>query len=272
MLIVSRRAAALVVLANLHPPQRALAAQGAAEMDLEFYVRGLLGVPPSPPAAPEAVPPPRLMDGTFVASALEATEEAIATALATSPGALREVAASRRRGLSLEYNRVLSSGAFGDGRGYDAAAGIATQSTASQFGFDLTLLTLFTQLADARLPRADAAQCSKRLGAQLLSSMQVQTPAAAPSIGELVVGMRELLGRLQAAGYVRSSVIDESDADEALWKQRSTLSATRLSVTLTDSASLRAALLLNGRDGASPEVSRRPLDPTQCHNPRPDSR
>ena len=38
--------------------------------------------------------------------------------------------------------------------------------------------------------------------------------------------------------------------------QRNELSPTRLSLTLTDSASLRAALLLNGRAGASPELAK----------------
>ena len=49
--------------------------------------------------------------------------------------------------------------------------------------------------------------------------------------------------------------IDDSDVDEALWQQRSSLSTTRLTVTLSESATLRAALLLNGR-GVTPELTR----------------
>ena len=67
------------------------------------------------------------MDSDFVASAVAAIETELAGALVTTPGALREAAEKRRRTLSLEYNRVLASGAFGDGRGYDAAAATATQ-------------------------------------------------------------------------------------------------------------------------------------------------
>ena len=48
----------------------------------------------------------------------------------------------------------------------------------------------------------------------------------------------------------------DSDGDEALWAQKSDLSPTRLTLTLTDTASLRAALLLNGRSGASPELAK----------------
>ena len=262
-LTVARRTAVALLaaaMAPFAPPQRgALAVQGAAEMDAEFYVRGLLGVPPSPPASPQVLAQARKMDMAFVTGAIDAVESTLAPSLSTTPAALRDAAAARRKALSQEYDRVLSSGAFGDGRGYDAAAALytATSDPESQFAFDLSLLCLFTQLADARLPRTDASECSRRLGTKLLTVLPPPSGVTtSPSVGELVKGMRALLGQLQSAGYLASWAIDDSDADESLWAARSSLSLTRLTVSLNDSASLRAALLLNGRDGASPELAK----------------
>ena len=89
-----------------------------------------------------------------------------------------------------------------------------------------------------------------------LTSVVTTASANPPPVAELVGGLRALLGHLRAAGYVSQYAIDDSDVDEVLWSARSSLSPTRLSVTLTDSASLRAALLLNGRPGASPELAK----------------
>ena len=267
MLVAARRSAlamlATMAALSVDRPRSALAAQGAAEMDLEFYLRGALGRPPPPPATPQAPLRPRLLDGVFVARAVEAVEATLSEQLSLTPTALREAAASRRRGQALEYNRVLLSGAFGDGSGYDAAAAVETATSSSQFGFDLTLLCLFSILADARVPKAEAAVCAQRLGSRLLAAYgapptSVVTTASAPTppIAELIGGMRALLGQLRTAGYVSQFAIDDSDVDEGLWSARSSLSPTRLTVTLTDSASLRAALLLNGRPGASPELAK----------------
>ena len=126
------------------------------------------------------------MDKQFAANTLEAVEEIIASALNISPTVLRDAAAARRSKLSLEFNRVLSSGAFGDSGGYFAAAALETESdSASQFGYDLSLLCLFSQLADARLERADAA-FSQRLGDRLLMAVEPSSAAATRESAPLV--------------------------------------------------------------------------------------
>ena len=207
------------------------------------------------------------MNEQFATSAIAAVEAALAPSLSITTSAMREAASVKRKALSLEYARVLSSGAFGDGRGYEDVAAVAATSggDASQFGFDLTLCCLFTLLADARIPRDAARECSRQLGTRLLDEA-IPPPPTAPRRGkgsatplpirELVGGMRAYLDALQRAGYMASYSLDDTDADEALWAQRSSLSPTRLSITLTESASLRAALLLNGRQNASPELAR----------------
>ena len=260
-------AAALAGNAALPP---AFAMQGAAEMDAEFYLKGLLGLPTAPAAKSVPLAPPRELNQAFVASTLRALEGAIAPALnATSGAALREAAAARRKALQLEYSRVLYNGAFGGG-GYDALdeSGSRSGGDTLQYGFDLTLLSYWTLLADARLPRATTSAVSQQLGDSLLEALAPpalrappppQTPAAnakAESLSSLLGGVRLLLDALKAAGYVGSWSLDDSDADDALWAQRSELSDTQLTVTLTDSASLRAAIVLNGRPGASPELAR----------------
>ena len=269
MLLVARRAIVASLAFGLgvtnEPAVAAPRAKGAAELDFEFYMRGVLGQPPPPPSAPAPTKEPRRLDARFATRALEAVEASMSTALSTSPEALRDAAIIKQKPLSLEYDRVLSSGAFGSG-GYDGvvARSLSAPSFATQYDFDLTLLTLFSLLADARLGRAEAAEFTRQLGHRLLalvpapsSAVDRSTPSAAPPrIGELVGGMRACLDTMQSAGYMASYAIDDSDADEALWAQRSALSATRLSVTLDDSASLRASLLLNGRSGASPDLAR----------------
>lgn len=260
----SRRAALSSILAasSFFSSPPAFAAQGAFEMDLEFYARGLLGKPTSPPAAPQEVPKARRLDEQFVTAATDAVESSIAASLNTSPTALREAAASKRRVLALEYERVLSSGAFGDGRGYETAAGVSTQprDATSQFDFDLSLACYYSLLADARLPRAATTESSNQLGGRLLAASKAAPPppstTATPPLSEILAGVRGLLTELRSTGYVAAWSLDDTDADEALWSQRSALSTTRLQVTLTESASLRAALLLNGRSGASPELAK----------------
>lgn len=246
-------------------PSSAPAAQGAAEMDLEFYVKGLVGAKTTP--APASLPPPvpRALDAAFATAALGAAETAVARALGMTPSELRAAAAARRRALEIEYVRVLTSGAFGSG--YDTGSAVSA-APSDQFGFDLSLLSLFGLLADAqtsgRLRRADVRTCLGGLGATLLAVVPGAGRAAVPAQGgaagrqptlaSLIGGMRALLDALQAAGYVRSYAIDDTDADEALWQAGGALSATRLSVTLTDSATLRGALVLDGR--VSPEITR----------------
>ena len=235
-------------------------------MDLEFYARSLLGRPPSPPAAPEVeIAKPRELDADFATRVVSAVESSLAPSLDTTPSDLSERAAAKRRALSLEYNRVLTSGAFGDGRGYDTAIGVSGGGPiSSQYEFDLALLGLFTLLADARLPRERASECSRLLGDTLLAAAMPSPSAAAaaadaagtPTLKSLITGMRQLLTALQTNGYLQTYNLDDSDGDEALWAQKSDLSPTRLTLTLTDTASLRAALLLNGRSGASPELAK----------------
>ena len=230
-------------------------------MDLEFYVRNLIGAPSTPSAAPQEIPKPRRLDERFAAAAIDAVESSVAASTGTQRSEMSTLANARSAKLALEYNRVLSSGAFGDGRGYDAAAAISTieaSDLASQFGFDLRLACDFSLLADARLPRDQAAENQRRLGTRLLELIPPPPAATAspPPLTELINGMRALLDQLQRAGYVASYAIDDTDADDALWRARNSLSATRLQITLNDSASLRAALLLNGRKGGSPELSK----------------
>ena len=172
-------AAALAGNAALPP---AFAMQGAAEMDAEFYLKGLLGLPTAPAAKSVPLAPPRELNQAFVASTLRALEGAIAPALnATSGAALREAAAARRKALQLEYSRVLYNGAFGGG-GYDALdeSGSRSGGDTLQYGFDLTLLSYWTLLADARLPRATTSAVSQQLGDSLLEALAPPALRAPP--------------------------------------------------------------------------------------------
>lgn len=234
-------------------------------MDLEFYARQALGLK-TPDAKVQPIEAPRTLDVAFASRSLAAVESTLAPALSMTPSALRDAASARRKAVAIEYNRVLSSGAFGIG-GYDALEGGSSGADAvtQQYAFDLTLLTLFSLLADARLPRETNADVARRLGDSLIevvgppSAASPASAAAASSpkkLSELIDGMRTLLRSLRTAGYVRAFTLDDSDADDALWAQRSELSDTRLTVTLTESASLRAGVVLNGRSGCSPELAR----------------
>lgn len=263
MLAAASRRALLSVaaLASLPPPLPSSArVKGAAEMDLEFYARSVLGRSTSP--TPTARPPPvaRKLDERIAEQLLSATVTGMAPSLALSPKDLRTAAVQRRSGLAIEYDRVNAVGAFGGGTGYDVAS-FGERTSASlpntqQFGFDLSALALFSLLGDARKPRSEVADAYRRIGDELLGVFPAAaTCADRDSIVALVSGMRVLLGQLKTAGYIEGFSLDDSDVDEALWQQRSSLSPTRLSVTLNDSATLRAALLLNGR-GVTPELAR----------------
>jgi hypothetical protein len=255
MKLPSRRpilVAALRVLATMPMvPEVAHAAQGAFEMDLEFYARDLLGRQPKK-QAPQPLALPRLLDAPFVSKAMEAVEVELAQCLKQTQEQFRETAAARQKVLNIEYARVLQSGAFGSG--YDSA--VTPYSMQEQYGFDQALLARFTLLADARVGRDDYAVAAQRLGERLLSSLGSAPPSDPERLSSVLSGLRRLLESLVGAGYIAGFSLDDSDADDALWSERSDLSTTRLTVSLRDSASLRAALLLNGRVGSSPELAR----------------
>ncbi|KAL1524053.1 hypothetical protein AB1Y20_018964 [Prymnesium parvum] len=236
------------------PSNPALAARGAAELDLEYYARSLLGRR-APPAVPRAaVAAGRPLDPPLAALLLHRTAEAIAAAVALPADELHRRADARRASLSVEIDRLLSTGAFGEG--FDASfaeGGVVAGGPSEQYAFDLSLCALFSQLADARLRRAELAEFNLRLGTALLRALRVDARARELTFAELIRGLRELLGRLQVGGYMREFDVDDSDGDEELWAQRSELSTTKLKVSLTDSAALRSCLLLNGR--VSPELA-----------------
>jgi hypothetical protein len=270
MRLTSRRlllpALALVPWSELRrPASAATRVKGAAELDAEFYLRGLLGQPSAPAVEAAPVAKARRLDPAFVDRSLYAVETTLAASLSMTPGELRTLAASRRRGLLLEYNKVLSSGAFGtDGYGYADVGENPGGSDSNQYSFDIALLSYFTCLANARLSPQESEDARLRLGAALLLALPVPSlPSAAaraqlgdvPRCSELVRGMRGILASLRDAGYIASFSIEDSDVDDALWQQSSALSATRLTISLRESASLRSAIVLNGR-ATSPELAR----------------
>lgn len=223
--------AASCLAATPHRCLPAFAAQGAAEMDAEFYLRGLLGRRTSPTVAAEPALEARVLDATFAAQSVAAVERTLAEALGRDAARLREAAVPRRRALAIEYDRVLTVGAFGTGDYGLTPASVAGENNnlRNQFSFDLTLCSLFALLADARLSRAESDDCARRLGAELLllvptaSSLPAPPPAAVPSgskaalvpLSTLLAGVRSLLEGLKAVGYVSGWSLDDSDADEA---------------------------------------------------------
>lgn len=267
----------------------ASAAKGAAELDAEFYARSLLGIAPSKQPA-SVIPAERSVEGWAAASLIGATVSALAPSLGLGDEDLRRRAIARQPALAIEYDRALSSGAFGRG-GYDIGsagggstgragsplelparlAGSSPPAPVGQFALDLALFSLFTLLSEARVAPDKLATCYARLGDSLLQEFTAAVGSIegeavgrrlkqpADGIGGACAGMRRLLAALQTVGYIRKFSLDESDVDEELWRQRSELSSTRLSVAISDSAALRGALLLNANSAArqiSPELVR----------------
>lgn len=123
------------------------------------------------------------------------------------------------------------------------------------YEFELSLYALFTLLSEARLPPGRRRAFYALLGDRLLAAQLSSSPAAQPATGSAAslkrveAGLEALLEALQRAGYLAGFKIDNSDADEALWAQRSELSTTRYTITLANPASLRAATQLNAASG-----------------------
>ena len=236
------------------------AAMGAAELDLQFYARSLIGLPSAPQVQPNLLPlEPRQLDGELAALVVRESTAAVASALGTDSDDIIRLADVQRPRLSMEFDRALSSGAFGSG-GYDTAGYVGARKAQAvptdQFSLDLSLLALFSVLSDRRLSKAELAAFYARLGDALLKGLPAGTLLRAPApstFAGVTNGLRTLLASLKGAGYIREFAIDDSDADEGLWSQQNELSVTRLVITLTDSAALQASLLLNGR--ISPEVT-----------------
>ncbi len=271
MRLLTRRAAAhlvsLAAVQQLLPLRASLAAaraKGAAELDAEFYLRGLLGQPSLPELKLEP-PKERKLDGPAVCTLLDATRGALAEALDCSANEVAARAAARRPALAIEYERSVLAGAFGPT--YDATSGVRLAlgsgatgcegGSVGSFDFELSLYSLFTLLSEARLPPARLKAWYNLLGDRLLAAAAQLSPPApvvpqpaagsAASLKQVEAGVASLLSALKRAGYLAGFGIDNSDADEALWAQRSELSTTRYTLTLANPASLRAATQLNGR-------------------------
>ena len=210
--------------AALGPPQRALAARGAAELDLEYYARSLIGMKAPPSVELLAPVEARLLDRDLAQRLLDQTALAVAAALDVPIDEVTKRAAASRPALSVEFDRLLSTGAFG--AGFDASFDTATQQPQApnnQFAFDLSLCSIYAQLTDAHLARPALSAFNARLGAALLEALRprdaLRGVGSPKTFGGVSQGVRELLGRLKAAGYVRSFSVDDSDADEVLWSQ-----------------------------------------------------
>ena len=270
------RLLSLAVLQQFLPPQAGHAvkgAKGAAELDAEFYLRGLLGQPSLPPLKLELPNKDRALSGVAAYTLLSATRAALASTLDISVSEVAARASARRSSLAIEYERSVLAGAFGPAYdmsmagGARLALGQASGATACTDGgggggsggdvglyeFELSLYALFTLLSEARLPPGRQRAFYALLGDGLLAAQLSSSPAAQPATGSAVSlkrvesGLEALLQALQRAGYLAGFKIDNSDADEALWAQRSELSTTRYTLTLANPASLRAATQLNGR-------------------------
>ena len=271
---VAARLLSLAALQQFLPPQAGHAvkgAKGAAELDAEFYLRGLLGQPSLPPLKLE-LPKDRALTGLVTCTLLSATRAALASTLDISVSEVAVRASARRSSLAIEYERAVLAGAFGPAYdmsmagGTRLALGQASGATACTDGgggdgdvglyeFELSLYALFTLLSEARLPPARQKAFNALLGDSLLAAQLSSSPAALPATGSAVslkrveAGLEALMQALQRAGYLAGFKIDNSDADEALWVQRSELSTTRYTITLANPASLRAATQLNAASG-----------------------
>ena len=260
-----RRTLVALLAAAALPPPASHAVQGAAEMDLEFYARSLLGRPPSPPPPPAVeIAKPRELDADFATRVVSAVESSLAPSLDTTPSDLSERAG---RQATSALARVQSRAHLGRlwrrpwlrhrdwrerWRPYLLAVRIrfgaarpvhAARRRAASKGARERVLSIARRHA------------SRGRNAIAISCRCCWDATGTPTLKSLITGMRQLLTALQTNGYLQTYNLDDSDGDEALWAQKSDLSPTRLTLTLTDTASLRAALLLNGRSGASPELA-----------------
>ena len=115
-------------------------------------------------------------------------------------------------------------------------------------------------IATLEASRRDARERSRAAAEEATSAVAPVHPDKGGRAASDDVALSTLISPLRSfslrdAGYVASYTLDDSDVDDGLWAQRNSLSATRLSISLRDSASLRAAVVLNGRS-VSPEVAR----------------
>jgi hypothetical protein len=239
-------------LANLGPPS-ARAVRGAAELDAEYYLRSTLGLA-APKVASRPPKPPRQLNSDAAAALLSAVTAQVAAIRDQTTESIAAAAAAQGPRLAIELDRALSSGLFSDG-GYSSleASGAATAPLTNEFAFDLRLFSLFSLVADGSL-RRDGKRTAffDELGDRLLAALPpALLPSASTGAGvvQAAAGCRRLLEHLRAVGYVTGFDFDAEDADDALWAQRSDLSATLLRATLYEPAALRSALLLSQRAG-----------------------
>ena len=102
------RLLSLAVLQQFLPPQAGHAvkgAKGAAELDAEFYLRGLLGQPSLPPLKLELPNKDRALSGVAACTLLSATRAALASTLDISVSEVAARASARRSSLAIEHQR-----------------------------------------------------------------------------------------------------------------------------------------------------------------------
>lgn len=230
---------------SLVRPPPAGAVTGAAEMDAEFYVRALLDIPPK--VAARDPKPPRMLEGEAATALLFAVASSVAASTGRSAGEVTAAAAAQSPRLAIELDRALTSGAF-SGTGYGEAGGsLSTAPLTNEFAFDLRLYALFSLVEGS----AASGTALAGLGDRLLAAVPAEAVPAVrgDSIVSAAAGCRRLLEYLRRVGYIVGFDLDADDADDALWAQRSDLSATLLRVTIYEPASLRSALLLSQHAG-----------------------
>jgi len=247
---------------GLPSASNAAAVPGAAELDAEYYLRGLIGRP-APRVDPIQPRQPRQLDAVSAGRLVGVCESQIASFLGRSVQSLRDAAASRRQRLRMEMDRTRLSGAFARS-GYDGALEAranaqGSAATIGEFDFDLNLYALFSLLAEQRQASARLDEFYVQLGDALLDSIRADTESvlstSPKSLTALCAGLKSLLEEAKATGYLAGYFIDDSDVDDALWSNDDDLSVTRISVTLERPASLNGALLLNGENArVSPEL------------------
>lgn len=98
------------------PPKPVIAVRGAAELDLEYYARSLLGRNSPPTLQPQETAEGRLLDNDISSYFLEQTAQAISSALGLPLNEVKQRAEERRPSLSLQFSRLMTVGAFGAGR------------------------------------------------------------------------------------------------------------------------------------------------------------
>jgi hypothetical protein len=176
-------------------PSSANAVKGAFEMDMDFYIDGLLGKKP-PPIRKALRPSPRTLDRSYASRILDIVQSNIVSQSESSRKALQELVESKVPGL-LPY--------------FMTFAPVSKEDISDQYYFDITMYATYLEAAKLIPKSEQRVMLRDSIGNDLIASLDMAKPSPEKSTIDIANGYQEMLKKFVDVGIISSYDFDDED-------------------------------------------------------------